>query len=31
MFAILLGNTVGPIVEEGLAAWKNRHAGGEAA
>ena len=24
MFAILLGNTVGPIAEEGLTAWKAR-------
>jgi Na+-transporting NADH:ubiquinone oxidoreductase subunit B len=30
MFAILLGNTVGPIVEEGLAAWKNRQVAEEA-
>ncbi|GAB6062069.1 RnfABCDGE type electron transport complex subunit D [Deferrisoma palaeochoriense] len=27
MFAILLGNTFGPILEEGLAAWKARRAG----
>lgn len=31
MFAILLGNTVGPIIEEGLAAWKSRRTAGEAA
>ena len=31
MFAILLGNTVGSIVEEGLGAWKARQAPGEAA
>ncbi len=31
MFAILLGNTFGPIIEEALAAWKARRAGGQPA
>ncbi len=31
MFAILLGNTFGPIIEEALAAWKARRAGGQSA